>query len=382
MDKGSSKLYERAIEKMSFNRDKAINGGVNSIPSSFERFSRYWNGVEKGKYYIVTASSGVGKSKLAKKLFVFDLVDKIIENPDWGIDLHIKYYCLEESKVNFIQSLMSYKMYYKDRQRTSVTQMNSIGDIVSEKTISTAKEWSSYWEKFEQMVEVVDDIRHPTGIFKHTEDWLLKNGEWTMTQREFTDNETGEVYTKEVKDYYIPNHPDRYVGVIVDHISLISTEKGDGVSMNLHQSISKLSSNYFLQLRDNYNCFVVNVQQQMAAQEQQQFTYKGQSIESKLEPTMNGLADNKLTARDADVIFGLFAPDRYEIPKHANYDVAKLQDHYRSLKILKFRDGISNVKLGVFFDGAVGCFEELSPSQEMEAEDYEIYLGRVGLLNS
>lgn len=381
MSKEESSLYKRAIEKMSFNQHKAQNGGVNSIPTSFERFSRYWSGVEKGKYYIETASSGVGKSKFAKKVFVFDVVDQVMNHPEWGIDLHIKYYCLEESKVNFIQSLMSYKMYHEDRQRTSVTQMNSIDGIVSDSIISTAKEWSQYWERFEQMVEVIDDIRHPTGIFKHTEDWLLNHGKWAMIDKEFTKNETGEVYTKKVKDYYIPDHPDRYVGVVVDHISLISTEKDDGVPMNLHQSISKLSSSYFLQLRDNYNCYVVNVQQQMAAQEQQQFTYKGQNIESKLEPTMNGLADNKLTARDADIIFGLFAPDRYEIPEHSGYNVAKLQDHYRSWKILKFRDGVSNVKVGLFFDGAVGCFEELAPKADMEQEDYDLYLGRVGLLN-
>ena len=96
----SKGLYERAIEKMSSNRERAVNGGVNCITNSFERFSKFWPGVEKGRYYVVTASSGVGKSKFAKKLFVFDAVDQILAHPEWNIDLHIKYFCLEESKVN------------------------------------------------------------------------------------------------------------------------------------------------------------------------------------------------------------------------------------------------------------------------------------------
>jgi len=372
-------LAERAIVKMKANRQRSLDGGVNCIPNSLDRFSKFWPGVEKAKYYMVTASSGVGKSKYAKKTFVFDVVDQILDHPEWGIDLHIKYYCLEESKVNFIQSLMSYKMYQNDRVRISVPEMNSIGSEVSEKIIESTEEWTHYWKRFEEIVEVIDDIRHPTGIFKHTEDWLLANGKWVMTDREFTNNETGVKYTKEVKDYYIPNHPDRYVIVVVDHISLLQTEKG---AESLHAAITRMSSVYFLNLRDKYGCAVVNVQQQAADTEKQQFNYKGQSIEAKLEPTLAGLGDNKLTQRDVDVAFGIFAPDRYEIEKHMGYNVSLLQDHYRSLKILKYRDGTANVKVGTFFDGAVGNFEELDPAKDVSKEDYEIYLGRVGLLDS
>jgi hypothetical protein len=372
-----SKIYQRAIQKMSANKETADNGGVNCIPTSLSRFSKFWPGVEKGKYYMVTASSGVGKSKYAKKTFVFDVVDTILAHPEWNIDIHIKYYCLEESKVNFIQTLMSYKLYEQNRVRVSVPQMNSVGETVEQSVIDNAIEWEEYWKKFEEIVEVIDDIRHPTGIFKHAEDWLLQHGHWVMIDREFTNNETGVKYKKSVKDYYVPNHPDRYVIVAVDHFSLLQTEKG---AETLHQAMTRLSSVYFLNLRDKYNCAVVNVQQQAADTEKQQFNYKGQSVEAKLEPTMAGLGDNKLTQRDVDVAFGLFAPDRYEIPKHLGYDVKSLQDHYRSLKILKYRDGISNVRVGLFFDGAVGNFEELDPSMDMQDADYEIYMGRVGLL--
>ncbi len=377
--KNVRELHERAIDKIESNRNRALDGGVNCIPTSFRRFSRYWPGVEKGVYIINTASSGVGKSKFTKALFVFDVVDQVLAHPEWNIDLHIKYFCLEESKVNFMQSLMTYKMYQKHRKRVSINEMNSIGSIAEQDVVDFAKSNRDYWKKFESIVDVQDSIRHPTGIFKHTEEWLLRNGHWTMTDREFTNNETGSKYTRSVRDYYVPNHPDRYVIIVVDHVSLLSTEKG---SETLHAAMSKLSSDYFLQLRDKYNCTIVSVQQQNAQSEQKQFTYKGQSIESKLEPSIAELGDNKLTSRDANIVLGLFAPDRYEITKHMEYDVALLQDHYRSLKILKYRDGISNVRVGLFFDGATNCFEELSKASTMNEQDYEILLGRVGLLNS
>jgi hypothetical protein len=309
-------------------------------------------------------------------MFVFDVVDQVFDHPEWDIDLHIKYFCLEESKINFMQSLMSYKMYHTDApHRKSVTQMNSIGSTVDPLTIEMAESNTKYWKRFERVVDVIDDVRHPTGIFKKTEEWLEANGKWIMKEKNFINIETGNNYTKEVRDYYVSNHPNRYVIIIVDHISLINQERFEGVLMSLHQSMTKLSSDYFLQLRDKYNCTIVNVQQQAAESEKQQFNFRGQSIESKLEPSLANLGDNKLTARDVDLAFGLFAPDRYEIDTHMGYNVTAMQDHIRSLKILKFRDGISNVKIGMFFDGAVGCFEELPA--EMGTSEYSEYMRRV-----
>ncbi len=84
----------------------------------------------------------------------------------------------------------------------------------------------------------------------------------------------------------------------------------------------------------------------------------------------------------ADIAFGIFAPERYEIENHKGYNVVKLQDHYRSVIILKYRDGVANVRVGKFFDGASGHFQELPAPEEMSDEDYEILMGKVGLLDS
>ena len=371
-------IYKRAIEKMERNREKLLEGGYNCIRHSFSRLSQFWPGVEKGKYYLVTASSGVGKSKWTKKTFVFDTVDFVMANPGANIDLKIFYFCLEESKVNFIQSLMSYQLYDKETIRKSVPQLNSVGSVAEEEHIEKVKEWKEYWETFENYVEVIDDIRHPTGIFKHVEKWLLENGHWEMENYQYK-NEDGTFTVKQRRSHYVSDHPDRYVEVIIDHFGLLSQERQDDKLLSLHATMSKMSSTYFIQLRDGYDCSVINVQQQAAETEKQQFTYKGQSIDSKVEPSLAGLGDNKLTQRDADMAFGIFAPERYEIEDHKGYNIVKLQDHYRSVIILKYRDGIANVRVGMFFDGATGHFEELPPAEEMKQEDYEIYMGRVGL---
>lgn len=51
MDKS---LINRVLNGLEERRKKVINGGINSIPSPFIRFSEDFLGVEQGKYYVVT----------------------------------------------------------------------------------------------------------------------------------------------------------------------------------------------------------------------------------------------------------------------------------------------------------------------------------------
>lgn len=104
-----------------------------------------------------------------------------------------------------------------------------------------------------------------------------------------------------------------FVFVIVDHIGLIAPEKGE----TLYQAIADLSS-MLSRLRNHYKIIPVIVQQQALEIERQQFTYKGESIIDKLKPSAAGLADNKCTSRDCDILFGIFSPDKFDIEVYKN----------------------------------------------------------------
>lgn len=372
-------IYKRAMERIRYNRDRRLNGLVNSIPFSLKRFNNAIPGVQKENYVIVTASSGVGKSKLTKRLFVIDPIDFVMNNPGMNIKLDIFYFCLEESKERFMQSLMCSWLYKHRKARVPIKELNSEIDVLDGKYVTALEEAESYFDKVESALHIYDDVRNPYGIYRTVEEFLEKNGTWTKKTIMVPSKEVkGKLIPTEVRDKYIPNHPDHYVLVVVDHVSLIHPEKAHNNS--LHAAISDLSSNHFLRLRDKYYCSLVLVQQQAADKEKQQYTYKGQSIEAKLEPTMDGLGDNKLTQREANEVYGLFAPDRYEIKNHRGYRVDQLEDNYRSLMVLKYRDGESNLRIGLFFDGAVNHYEELPYVDDMSSQTYEDYLRRVGRL--
>ena len=81
---------------------------------------------------------------------------------------------------------------------------------------------------------------------------------------------------------------------------------------------------------------------------------------------MDGLGDSKLTGRNANVILGLFDASRHDLGSYGKYDINILGNHFRMLKIIKDRDGIPNVKMPLYFDGAIDFFHELPKADEMQ----------------
>ena len=121
--------------------------------------------------------------------------------------------------------------------------------------------------------------------------------------------------------------------------------------MSKHETMSKFSHEYCLSMRDRWQYHVVNIQQQAMEQEKQQFTFKGESIIDKLRPSADGLGDCKLTGRDVNYMFGLFAPDRYkQITEYQGYDINKLRDNYRELSIILNREGSGFINIDLFFN--------------------------------
>lgn len=356
------------------NAERIAGGLVNYLPFGLDRFEEAIPGVQRKNYVIVTANSGVGKSKLTKNLYVIKPVDFVIAHPELNIKLKIPYFCLEESKESFIASITCYKLYEKYGLRVPIKTLRSTRRELPRDIREKVDALDAYFERFEEYVEVIDDIKYPYGIFDHVQQYMEENGHWAKKQVEVYDKSTKEKRVAMVNDYYIPNNPDTYVVPVTDHVAKLYQPK----DKTLHQTIGEFSSKYMCELRDRYFCSPVVVQQQAAETEKKQFTYTGQSIMTKLEPSLDGLGDNKTTQRDADEIIGIFAPDRHEIPDHRKYKITLLQDNYRAIIQLKARDGVPNTRIGLFFDGAVNHFEELPPADKMTPVLYEHYLNKVG----
>lgn len=355
-------LTERTLSYLQERKDKISNGGINSIPSPFQRFSSDFIGVEQGKYVCVTASTKGAKTQFASYMFIYTPLLYAYEHPD-QVRVRVFYYPLEETPEDIMKRFMSHLLYKlsKGRIRVSVTDLQSSrNDMpVDQSILDTLKqeEYMKILKYFEEHIQF-STSRNPTGVYNEVKRYMEENGT-VHTRKQKIKDDFGNTKEIDAFDYYEPNDPGEYVIVFCDHASLIQIERG----MTLKQSVDKLSE-YFVILRNRYNVTPVLVQQQAFSQESLE-NYK----EKRLRPDSQGLADSKYSARDCNVLLGLFSPFRFELKEYLGYDIAKFRDNIRFLEVILNRGGVAGGIVALFFDGAVCDFVELPLPDNKNALD-------------
>lgn len=91
---------------------------------------------------------------------------------------------------------------------------------------------------------------------------------------------------------------------------------------------------------------------------------------SAVEPNIGSIGKNKVIAQDFHVLWALFNPWRYNIltyPNTKGYNVDILRNKFRSLNLLKNSIGEMAPRLGLYFDGSKGTFEELPPVNDEQS---------------
>lgn len=353
-------LFRRALERIEENKNREFN--CISFESIFPRFSNYLPGIMQKTYYLITANSKAGKTQITDYMFLYHPFNFIKSHPESKIKLKIFYYSLEmdlESKVVAGISKHIYEnsgLIVPSNVILSMNRKNRLTDDVYSKIIEAEK----YFESLEDYLVISDAQQNPTGIYKQLYKYAMDNGTIKTKKINIKDPETGLDSIKEIFDYYIPNDPNEYVIILTDHLAELTTERGWGMKDTMEKH-----SDYMRILRNMFGYIPVDVQQQAASQESLD-KFKA----NKLEPSVEGLGETKLTARKANVILGLFNPYIHEIPQYRGYDISRLQDNYRNLSIIRQRNGESGLNVGLYFDGACNYFRELPPSKLMTNEIY------------
>lgn len=205
------------------------------------------------------------------------------------------------SKEEKLKQAITHKIFKDYGKIISPQDLDSVfkTKILSDEDEYLIDKLEPYFDQFEKTVHYIDNIRNPYGIYNYVREYAQANGNYydkygNIISINDLNNPNTQAEAQFKVDHYKPNNPNEYVIVITDHVSLLTPEKTD----TLHQSMSRFSSNYSLKMRDRWGYTVVNIQQQSAEQEKQQFTSGGKSIIDKLRPSPDGLGDNKLLGRD------------------------------------------------------------------------------------
>lgn len=357
-------MIDRIIRTLHERRENVLSGEINCIPFNLPKFRQNLPGIEKSKYYLVSGATKSGKSQITNYLFLYTPILYAYHNPDKA-RVKIFYFPLEETPENITLRFMSYLLYVYDKIRIAPIDLKSTNSekVLDPKVLELLEsdKYQSILKFYEEHVIFLTD-RNPTGVWKQMVRYAEATGDHITKKVSITNHKTGVVEEKEVFDYYKPKDDKEYVILIVDHVSLIDTERG----FDLRESINKLSE-YMMILRNKYGYIPVLVHQQG-----NETTNLEAFKSNKIRPTMAGLSDSKYTSKDCSVMLGITNPFSHELPQYLGYDITRLKGNIRLLEIVLNREGESNGIVPLYFDGACNYFCEL-PSSKNEVEMAKVY---------
>jgi len=330
--------------------------GLNKgLPHGFNRLVEYIPGIQQGTYYLIAAESSVGKSAFANNTFVFNPIDWYLANKqNTNIKIQVHYYSFEISKEMLLYKAACRNIWMKYGVLLDINYILSRGkNRISEEHYDLVVNSLDYFDELNDILKICDTPENPTGVWYKELKYAGENGSGIQSVNNNFDF---------VSDY-VPNDPNLYTIVLIDHISLSKKERG----FQTKEIIDKLSE-YMIILRNKCNFIPVVVQQLNRAGNDPTRMRTG-----KMEPMLSDLKDSGNTVADCNVCLSLFSPIRYEMENHRNYTIIGdngLNSRYRSLSIMKNRDGEADKTIGLGFVGEVGHFFELPKAKEMTSADY------------
>jgi replicative DNA helicase len=349
--------FESALEKI----NRGMQGLNEGLPMGFNRLVQFVPNIQQSTYYLIGASTGVGKTAFVDDAFMYNPFDYIISTQNKNeLELDIDYFSYEIDRDTKIVKGMARRLYYQWGILTDINYVLSRGkNRVSQDIYDRVVATKDYFNQLEDKLTVFDIPENPTGMNKYLYNKALQHGKVHHKTIKTLDD-SGKEVERQVFDRYTANNPKRYHIVIVDHISLMKEERG----YTLKENIDKMSQ-YLIQLRNNFGIIPVVIQQ---------LSFDGFSSErarlQRFAPMLSDFGDSRYTTRDANFVLSLFNPMPIDLKTFSGYNIEKLQDNFRSLEILKGRDGGIGTRIGLEFVGAVGTFKELPKATEMTDMHY------------
>lgn len=317
-------FYEQSDQRRQWLKE----GKYTIIPFALKRFRDFIPGLIHGDQLIITANTGLGKSRFMRKICVKDPI-KFAEQT--GIKLKIFLNSLEETvekvQSTFVASAL-YELYGIDMDYYTLNHYCSVSDMPDDDTWVKVKEAEKHVkDSINKYLEVIH-ISNAYGIYKHVRDWLAANGTFSYQGKPVT---VGQQW-----DHYEYNDPNTFVIVITDTVNKMQPESED----SLYRSLIKFSSQYSRR-HLGMSCGVISVliQQQSPDKEKLETNLKGQTLIEKMKCGLDTLRDCRATQEDATIILGLFDPTKYHEYEYKGYpDLRKLKGDFRVLQFLKVRE--------------------------------------------
>lgn len=341
------KLYDNLVADI----ENGMHGYNSGIPISLPSISKTICNLQKGTYYLFGGDTGSGKTAIVDQLFLYDTYKYTNSNLN---SLNFSSACLylswEIAPIAKLAKFVNKIVFAKTGKRLGVAELLSKGDTrkVDDLILSTVKDSKKEIIPFLENITMISAIANDRAIEQYIIQFLEKHGKFLDSNREI----------------YSPNDKNKHLFIILDHIGL-SKKFGKSSLKEAIDDISKVLVKY----RNIANISPVVVSQFNRNHGNDQ---KGEARP----PLLLDFKDTGSTQEDANVVFGIWNPGRYNISMYNGYPISNptLGDFFRSLHVLKNRDGRDNLYKACVFHGDLGYYRELPKPDQFNINKLNDYL--------
>lgn len=340
-------MNERFLHNLDLNQKQLLKGIPTMIPFKYPTLKRMVPGIIPGDQIIITASTGIGKSRFTRSMLIKDVIDYANKT---GIKVKIFYNALEEDEIKVSSTLIAKTVFEDFGVRLDYYTTNGYKE--NPLTESQLRMIRTASDKVDSIYGPYMEVMHepyPNIVYKRVREYLHTVGKFYLRQPDGSKTQI-----KEIGDMWDSYEYDEPTIVVVIHDTVDKFQPFKDTS--LYETIKRFSAYYSRQLL-GMKCKVIScfVSQQDPDLDRVQQNFKGETILGKLKPGLDTIRSCRAIQEDATLIFGLFDPLKYNEFNYNGYpNLRKLKYDYRALIALKTREGVldhtfNEISLGVDF---------------------------------
>lgn len=350
----SPALWDREIERirkeidipqktLAYNIERGKLGLNVGAANGMDQLNKSIYGTHRGRYYLIGADSGVGKTTIADYMYVYSLYRscKLL-----GIPLEILYFSFEISLVSKKAKFAS--LLYWDTHGEYLPYETILGmrhTLTAEQDLKLTPIVAEIEDMFDH-IQLIEATKNPYEIWRLM---LHRASAYGDIIRDDTKKEGPGAIVN-----YVNQTPDVFKVTVVDHLALMDETSGQSLKQTMD-----LASSLFVKARNLWDETIVAIQQ---FNTELQTASRENKPGAAYIPSRQDFGDSRYTFRDADVVLGLTRPVDYQLTKVGKFDFSKPSgwgEYFLQLHIMKNRYGPTGGYVPLFMNYTAGRPEEL-----------------------
>lgn len=309
------------------------------------KLETYMDGVLPGTSYLFGGASGSGKSTYMLWSMIYQPLMDYLKGNNTERDPHWLMFNLEMTRSQIYAKLVSMYIFDTFGIELKFKEIFSRGKdcILSDEKLNLLKECSEFLDELDKRITSYEGVLTESIYIEEVRKELFKFGVWE-------DNK------------FKPHNPNQFLGVIIDHCSLIKATSGRSKKEEM-DAISRDSVVFRNTTKIISPIHVAQFNRSSGSDERLK--------QSMQDPTQNDFKDSGSLYDDSQVVFGLFSPHKYKLSTYRKYNIKILEQSFIAIFLLKSRFGTSDICVPFGFYGDCSHYIELPKPDEIY--DYERY---------